>query len=109
MNADQFTIDTNILVYALDFRAGNRRRLAAEIIDRSLCLDCRLTLQAVSEFYAATIRKQLVPPAEAAAQVEDWLTMFPTVAPSASAIRKAVGAAREGKASYWDALLIASA
>lgn len=109
MSAECFTLDTNILVYALDSRAGTRRNLAENIIGRALRLDCRLTIQAVSEFYAATVRKRVVPTEEAAAQAEDWLTLFPLAAVSPDAVRQALRASKSGRASYWDALLIATA
>ena len=109
MSAEWFTLDTNILVYALDIRAGSHRHLADRIIGLALQRDCRLTLQAVSEFYAATIRKRLVPVNEAAAQAEDWLSLFPIVTASPDSVRHAVRLASAGQASYWDALLLASA
>ena len=72
-------------------------------------VDCWLTLQALSEFYAVVTRKRLMPAAEAAAQVNDWLSFFPAVAVSANAVRAALADAVAGRASYWDALLVATA
>jgi predicted nucleic acid-binding protein len=109
MSGDCFTLDTNILVYAMDARAGERHMLACRIIDLAVLLDCRLTLQSVSEFYAAVTRKRLVSAAEAVAQAQDWLTMFGTIPASASAMRSAFAAAASGQTSYWDALLVATA
>lgn len=107
--SERFTLDTNLLVYSVDSTAGLRHRLALEIVDRAAERDCWLTLQAVSEFYAAATRKGMVPLAEAAAQAENWLVVFPTAAPSASAVRVALGDAAAGRASFWDALLVATA
>lgn len=109
MNGSRFTLDTNILVYALDRRAGDRHRLASVIVDRAVLLECCLTLQAVSEFHAVCVRKRLVAAAEAAEQANDWLAMFPTAAASAEAVRGALALAAAGWASYWDALLVATA
>jgi predicted nucleic acid-binding protein len=50
-----------------------------------------------------------MPAAEAAAQVNDWLSFFPAVAVSANAVRAALADAVAGRASYWDALLVATA
>jgi predicted nucleic acid-binding protein len=71
--------------------------------------DCHLTLQSISEFYAATVRKRLVSQSEASAQARDWLIMFRTIAASSDAVRAALTAASSGLASYWDALLVATA
>jgi predicted nucleic acid-binding protein len=109
MNGERFTLDTNILVYSVDRQAGQRRIVADEIIEKAVLRDCWLTLQAVSEFYAATIRKRLVPASDAAAQAEDWMTLFPCAAASPAAVRAALAAAAAGRAYYWDALLVATA
>ena len=105
----RFTLDTNLLVYSIDSAAGVRHRLAREIVDRAVESNCWLTLQALGEFYVAVTRKGVTPRAEAAAQAADWLELFPTVAASAAAVRVALAAAAVGRASYWDALLVATA
>jgi predicted nucleic acid-binding protein len=107
--SERFTLDTNLLVYSVDTTAGVRHQLAIEIVDRAAECDCCLTLQALSEFYAVVTRKGMVRPAEAAAQAEDWLVAFPVAAVSTAAVRVALGDAAAGRASYWDALLLATA
>jgi predicted nucleic acid-binding protein len=109
MSADTFTLDTNILVYAMDARASHRHRLAMGIIDQAVQLDCILTLQSVSEFYAAVTRKRIATVADTLAQAEDWLAMFRIAAASAGAVRVALRSAASGQASFWDALLVATA
>jgi predicted nucleic acid-binding protein len=109
MSADRITLDTNILVYSVDSRAGLRREIARQVIELAIGRDCRLTLQAVSEFYAAVTRKNLMPRADAAAQAADWLELFPSLSASASAARIALAVASSGRASYWDMLLLATA
>jgi predicted nucleic acid-binding protein len=109
MTAERFTLDTNILIYSIDSKADIRGPVARQIIDLALRGDCWLTLQAVSEFYAATTRKGHMPPAEAAAQAGDWIDLFPCITASSAAVRAALGAASGQRASYWDALLIATA
>jgi len=106
---ERFTLDTNILVYSIDSAAGERHVLAAEIVDRAAECECWLTLQALSEFYAALTLKGLVPPTDAAAQASDWLEIFPSAAASAAALRTALSDAAAGRASFWDALLLATA
>ena len=105
----RFTLDTNLLVYSIDNAAGARHRLAREIVDRAVECECWLTLQALGEFYVTATRKGMAPPAEAAAQAADWLELFPTVTASPAALRAALAEATAGRASYWDALLVATA
>jgi predicted nucleic acid-binding protein len=109
MSDSRFTLDTNVLVYALDQRAGDRHAVATRIIERVVAVDCCLTLQVVSEFYTVVIRKALVSRSEALAQARDWLDMFRTVPASADAVRAALASADVGLMSYWDALLVATA
>ena len=111
MNAERraFTLDTNLLVYSVDNTAGLRHHLAQQIVDRAVDSECRLTLQALGEFCVAVTRKGMMPPADAAAQADDWLELFPTVAASAAAVRIALGMVAVGRASYWDGLLVATA
>jgi predicted nucleic acid-binding protein len=108
-DSERFTLDTNLLVYSVDRTAGTRHELAVEIVDRATERDCSLTLQALSEFYAVVTRKGVVEPADAAAQAEDWLEAFRCCAASGTAVRTALGNAAAGRASYWDALLVATA
>ena len=107
--SERFTLDTNLLVYAIDSAAGTRHQLAVEIVERAVRLDCWLMLQAVSEFYAVVTRKGIVPPSDAEAQAADWLDLFPCAAASETAVRIALADAAAGRASYWDALLLATA
>jgi predicted nucleic acid-binding protein len=107
--AGRFTLDTNVLVYCVDSAAGPRRETARRVVEAAARRDCRLTLQAVSEFYAAATRKGMMPRSEAAAQANDWLDLFPAIAASPGAVRAALAAAATGRAAYWDALLLATA
>jgi predicted nucleic acid-binding protein len=109
MAAERFSLDTNILVYAADRDAGGKRDRALEIIARASRRPCILTIQTLAEFYHATTRKGIVPQAEAAAQVRDWLELFPTAAADADALRLAMQASERGQLAFWDALVLATA
>ena len=109
MSGRRFTLDSNILVYAVDRSAGQRHLVAEALIMHAAERDCRLTLPAVSEFYAAVTRKRIVPARDAAMIAADWMELFPCAAASAEAVRLALDAAATGRAAYWDALLVACA
>jgi predicted nucleic acid-binding protein len=109
MSAERFTLDTNILIYSIDRDAEARHAMSRRIIDLAIRSDCWLTLQAVSEFYAAATRKQRMPAAEAAAQAADWLEMFPCLSHSPTAVRAALTEASAGRASFWDAQMVITA
>ena len=109
MSGDRFTLDTNILVYALAGSPDRRRPRAEYIIAQARHCDCWLTLRSVSELYSAVTCKRLASRAQAAAQASDWLDVFFTIAPTTTAIRSALAVAATERASYWDALLVATA
>jgi predicted nucleic acid-binding protein len=54
-------------------------------------------------------RKRIMPLSETAAQIDDWLMYFPTASASGGAVQAGIAHAVAGRASYWDALLIATA
>ena len=103
------TFDSNILVYAA--QAGDPRQDAAlETAATGRRGRCVLTLQALGEFFFAATRKRLATRPDAAAQVRRWLTVFPSpAAASPTAVVAAMDAVAEGRFSYWDALLLATA
>lgn len=109
MSAERFTLDTNILIYAVDLDAGERHRLALEIVNRSVESACVMTVQALAEFVHAVTRKDLVPLADAIAQARDWLQVFPVVAADARALEAAYAARERGAFGLFDALLLATA
>jgi hypothetical protein len=57
MSVDRITLDTNILIYAIDKDAGIRHQRAMGIVDDAVQQDCVLVLQALSEFFSAVTRK----------------------------------------------------
>jgi predicted nucleic acid-binding protein len=67
MSAERFTLDTNVLIYSIDSQAGARQRIARSVISLAVHGDCWLTLQAVSEFYAAASATGMCPLRVAAA------------------------------------------
>ncbi|HEX6113586.1 MAG TPA: PIN domain-containing protein [Geminicoccaceae bacterium] len=104
-----FSIDTNVLVYAADRAAGERHERALQIMDRAVRRHCVLTLQALAEFFYVTTRKRMVARAEAAAQLRDWTTEFPTVSADSEALRTALDFTVDRRFGWWDALLLATA
>ena len=105
----RFSLDTNILVYAVDRDAGERHERSRELIGRAARRDCVLTVQALGEFFHATTRKNLLEAARARAFVRDWLDVFPVTAADDTALVDAMEAVEEHRLSFWDAMLWATA
>lgn len=105
----RFSLDANVLVYAADRTAGERHERTLHILDRAVRRDCVLTLQALAEFFYVTTRKRIVARTEAAAQLRDWTTAFPTISADSGALWTALELTVDARFAWWDALLLATA
>ena len=105
----RFSLDTNILVYAIDRDAGDRHERSKEIMARAARHDCVLTVQALAEFFHATTRKTLLEPSRARDFVCDWLDVFHVTSADETALVDAMDAVEEHRLSFWDAMLWATA
>ena len=106
MSAKRVSLDTNILIYTIDKDAGKKQILAIKLIENcALNFDCVLTLQALSEFYAAATRKGKVTHKQAEKHIKDWQILFPTILPSTRTVEYALNAVDEHTLSFWDAML----
>lgn len=109
MSERRITLDTNLLVYAVDAGARDKHAKAQKLAELALKTECVLTLQALSEFYFAVTRKGKLPAAEARAQVEAWQDLFPIAVPKPSTLNRAMLATVSLHIGFWDAMLWATA
>ena len=105
----RFSLDTNILVYAVDRDSGDRHEQSRELLARAAKRDCVLTVQALAEFFHATTRKKLLQTSLASAFVRDWLDVFHIASAEAAALVEAMDAVKEHRLSFWDAMIWATA
>ena len=105
----RFSLDTNILVHAVDRDAGARHDRSRVLLGRAARRDCVLTVQALAEFFHATTRKNLLPLSRASAFVRGWLDVFQVTSADTVALVDAMDAVREHRLSFWDAMLWATA
>ena len=75
----RLTVDTNILVYALDRDSPDKREIATIILKRGRDVGMILTTQVLGEFVNAVRRKNPDALEEALALVEQWPALFPVV------------------------------
>ena len=104
----RFSLDTNILVYAVDRESGERHDRSRALLGRAARSDCILTVQALAEFFHATTRKNLLPLARASAFVRNWLDVFQVASADTVALVDAMDAVAEHRLSFWDAMLWAT-
>jgi predicted nucleic acid-binding protein len=76
MNVKRLTLDTNILIYAVDRDVKEKHESAISVVDQAMRLDCCLTLQSLCEFYAAATRKKYAKHDEAALFIKELMVVF---------------------------------
>jgi predicted nucleic acid-binding protein len=104
----RFSLDTNVLLYALVKQNGAKHRVARDLVRRARTRECVITLQALAELFRALTGKFRLPPAEAAAVVQDWRAAAPVVAADEACLIDAMDAVAGHNLSFWDAMLWAT-
>ena len=102
-------LDTNILVYAYDSRAGVKADQSQNLL-RSLWLSkmgC-LSVQVLQEFYVGATGK-IKMEAQAASDIVSELSSWKIHAPLAKDILDAINVHQRYQISFWDALIVNSA
>ncbi len=104
----RFSLDTSILIYAVDRDAGQKHESSRVLLERAALCDCILTLQVLAEFFHATTRKQLLDTDHAFSLLSNWMEVFEISSATDSVLIDAVNAVRENQLSFWDAMLWAT-
>jgi predicted nucleic acid-binding protein len=113
MSADDSPVfvDTNVLIYAYDRTAGEKRSRARSLIDM-LWMDVRgcISLQVLQEFYV-TVTTKIPRPlrAEDAAEIVRDLSYWRLHTPVAEDVLGAIDLQQRQRTSFWDAMILWSA
>ena len=108
MNADHF-LDTNILLYAYDLDAPEKRAIALNLVERAwnqLGLTA-VSVQVLQEFHVNFVR-QGHDPSDAATLILDF-SLWPVVDNSLSLFRRGISLQQRWQLSLWDAMILAAA
>lgn len=103
------SLDSNILVYAIDASDADRHRTAKRVIALAARRDCVIVLQALAEFYYIATRKAGLPASQARSQVQELQSIFPVTLPGPTALQTAIDLAERYRINFWDAMLLAVA
>lgn len=102
-------IDTNVLVYAVDNRHPEKRRVAHECLDEVRRQNHGvISTQVLQEFYVATTRRLDIEPL-AAKQMLHALKFSEVVVVDPGTIKEAVDCSIFDRISFWDALIAVAA
>ena len=90
----RFSLDTTILVYAIDRDADERHHRAKDLIGRAARRDCVLTVQALAEFFPRNDTHEAAQRLPTQAPfVHDWLEVFPVISADDTALIDGYGKA----------------
>jgi predicted nucleic acid-binding protein len=102
------SLDTNVLVYAVDATAGPRHAVAKQLIDDVAAANCALTEQSLFEFFHAATRKAGLTAGDAALVVRRLAKDFPVLFPPWTIVGDALALQAAYELSIWDSRLLAT-
>ena len=111
MKEGKVFVDTNILVYAYDSSAGDKHKMAVELMRRLWASgDGIISSQVLQEFFVCVTRK-IVKPLDVctAKEIVKDLLKWKTVIVNGEILLEAIDILSVHKSSFWDSMIIASA
>jgi predicted nucleic acid-binding protein len=106
--ADKFTLDTNILIYAIDSSEGSKHKLASKLLLRAAMMRQPLMLQSLNEFAAVVARKRLISASQIVKILRFHEKSFNIIPPNSEDLFAAVHAQQTHNLPFFDALLWAT-
>ena len=102
-------VDTNVLIYAFDRGAGDKHRIAAELVTR-LWIERRgcISIQVMQEFYVSATRKLQMPEEQVTVQLRR-LRLWRVHRPSVDDVLGAIELHQRHSVSFWDGMILRSA
>jgi len=101
------SFDTNILVYTVDEKAGERHRLAADLIRDARDVPVSLTEQSIFEFVSVVTRKAKLPLHRAIPYVHELLATFTLMRPQDTVITDVFALIERRNLNIFDARILA--
>lgn len=103
------TLDTNLLVYAIDTGDPTKHHTVHTLLRSLVELDTVVSLQALAEFFHVVTRKEHLSAEEARDRIRDWQALFPVITAGAHTLSHAIDGLRRYRMPFWDAMLWATA
>jgi predicted nucleic acid-binding protein len=107
--ATRVTLDTNILIYAIDSSEGSKHTLANKLLLQAARTKQPLMLQSLNEFSAVVRKKRLMPLTTLKRIVQYHSNAFELQSPTVEDLLEALQANEDHNLPIWDALLWATA
>ncbi len=101
----RFTVDSNVLIYAVDKADPHKNRVASAILARADLADCILTTQALGEFLKIIRQKHTDSLPLAMEQVDRWSLLLPIIDTTPMHLIEATKLSVRHKLQFWDCVI----
>lgn len=104
-------VDANVLVYAHDASAGDKKAVAEQLLTRlwSSGTGC-LSIQVLQEFFVTVTRKVAAPlPIIEAEELIREFGVWRVFSPNVDDVLRAINLQQQSKVSFWDAMVVQAA
>ncbi len=101
----RLTLDSNVLVYAIDASDTHKHEIAFNILGLAPNADVVLTAQALAEFLAVIGRKFPRHFDDASIQADRWAQIMPLIATEWAHVSAAAAFAARYRLQFWDSLI----
>ncbi len=108
MSGERYSLDANILFYAIDTDAGEKHGLALELVKASVRRSCILTVQTLGETYNAITRRRPALAGDAGRLLRQTLAVMEVVSATATDFSEALRLKEQRQVQFWDAMLWAT-
>lgn len=109
MSGERYTIDANILFYALDDRADEKREVARALLRAVLQNRCPIAVQTLGETYNAMSKRRPALTAEVKAILSHLTSIIEVVTADPADFLEAMRLREKRQVQFWDAMLWATA
>ena len=109
MSSERYTLDANILFYALDVNAGKHHEIAIALLKGASFNHCLLTVQSLAETYNAIAKKRPQQAGGARELIRRIRKHTSVIAATPEDLMEALSLHEHRPVQFWDMLLLATA
>jgi predicted nucleic acid-binding protein len=106
--ADKYTLDTNILIYAIDSSQGAKHKLAAKLVLHAAAQRQPLMLQSLNEMSAVILRKRMIAASRITTLLRYYEQSFEIISSQPEDLYAAINAQQTHNLAFFDAMLWAT-
>ena len=103
---ERFSVDTNILIYAVDYTQPAKKAQSRDLLSGLVLEETVLSQQVYGEFLSVGFRRRMEVRDVLFAQLESWQKVYTTLPTQVSDLTRAFDLATRYRLQYWDALIL---